>query len=192
MKILASLFLAVLAFAFSSCAGSLDLASLPDLQSAKYKVSPYITAAARLQEMGRESACQVLLEAAQTNRESRQIIVLCRMLFSKRSGSEFRRPMIGGAHFLGGTDYPDWPFEPIELVDGVPFLITHGYVLGGVAEPADTYLRYCMTNCDWSTIRFRELTAKQKRDALEKLVASSKWKQSLDTYERDFLSAQID
>jgi hypothetical protein len=170
----------------------LDLASLPDLQSAKYKAGPYITTAARLQEMGREPACQALLQAAHTNRESQQIIVLCRMLFTKRSSSEFRRPLIGGAHFFGDTDYPHWPLEPIELVDGVPFLITQGYVLGGVPEPADAYLQYCMTNCDWSTIRFREPTAKQKRDALVKLVASSKWKRPLDSYERAFLWAQIE
>ena len=192
MRLPAFIFVSVLAVAASGGAASLDFDSLPELQSSKYNARPYITAAARLQEMGRESACQALLQAAQTNRESRQIIVLCRMLFTKRSGSEFRRPRIGGAHFLGGTDYPDWPLEPIELVDGVPFLITRGYSLGGLAEQADAYLRYCMTNCNWSTIWFRELTAEQKRDALAKLVASSKWKQPLDTYERDFLSAQIE
>jgi len=192
MKILAALFLVELALVFSCFAGSLDLASLPDLHSDEYKVGPYMTAAARLQEMGRESACQTLLPLAQTNRESRQIIVLCRMLFCKRGTSEFRRPQIGGARFLGDTDYPDWPLEPIELVDGVPFLITHGYNLSGVPEASDAYLQYCMTNCDWSTIRFREPTAQQKRDALTKLVASSKLKQPLNTYERDFLSAQIE
>jgi hypothetical protein len=192
MKVPASIFGVALALTLSGCASSLDLASLPDLPGANYKVTAYITAAARLQKMGREPACQTLLQAAQTNRESQQIIVLCRMLFTQRSTSEFRRPLIGGAHFFGDTDYPHWPLEPIELVDGVPFLITQGYVLGGVPESADAYLQYCMTNCDWSTARFREPTAKQKRDALAKLVTSSKWKRPLDTYERGFLSAQIE
>ena len=191
MRLPAFIFVSALALATAGRAASLDLASLPDFQSSKYKAGPYITAAAHLQEMGRESACQALLEAAQTDRESRQIIVLCRLLFTKRSSSEFRPPLIGGVFFLGDTDYPDWPLEPIEVVDGVPFLITQGYVLAGLPELADDYLRYCMANCDWSTVPFREATAKQKRDALAKLVASSKWKRPLDTYERDYLSAQI-
>ncbi len=192
MRLPSFIFVTVFALTISGCAASLDLASLPDPQSAKYKAGPYISTAARLQEMRREAACQALLQAAKTSRENQQIIVLCRMLFTKRSGSEFRRPLIGGARFFGATDYPHWPLEPIELVDGVPFLITQGYVLAGVPEPAHAYLQYCMANCDWSTIRFREPTVTQKRGALAKLVASRKWKRPLDTYERDFLSAQIE
>lgn len=171
-----------------------EFSSLPRIWNGKYKAAPYVRAAARLQEMGREAACQKLLRAAQTynQEQEEQIIVLCRMLFTKRATSEFRRPMIGAASFFGSTDYADWPLEPIELVDGVPFLITRGYLLKGEAEPAESYLRHCMTNCDWSTVPFREPTAKQIRDALDKLLASGKWKRPLDTYEREFLSAQIE
>ncbi len=99
--------------------------------------------------------------------------------------------MIGGAGFFGGTDYSDWPLEPIELVDGVPFLITRGYVLGGLPEADEWYLHYCETNCDWSNSHYAIKTDQQKREALYKLLASPKWKRPLDTSEREFLSEQI-
>jgi hypothetical protein len=114
------------------------------------------------------------------------------MLFMRRSSAEFRRPSIGAAQFLGDTDYSDWPLEPIEVVDGVPFLITRGYMILGLREPADSYLRYCMANSDWNCAHFREPSTKQKRDGLCKLLASTKWKRSLNTEEREFLSAQLD
>ena len=170
----------------------LDFASLPDLQAGSYKVAPYIKAAAALQGLGREVACEALLRAAPTNRESRQIVVLCRMLFTKRATADFRGARIGGAHFLGGTDYADWPLEPIELVDGVPFLITDGYRLDGRAEAAENYVRYCMANCDWSTFRFSDVSAAMPVVALKNFYASPKWRRPLDNDERDFLSAQIE
>jgi len=175
----------------SDCLGSLQLASLPDLNSGRYKASVYISAAALLQEMGRKSACQALSQAGENHQNNQQVVVLCRMLFTERANSEFRRPKIGGASFLGDTDYPDWPLEPIELVDGVPFLITQGYLVFGWPEPADEYLRYCMANCDWNTTRFREPTVTEKRNALGKLLASEKWRRPLNAEERRFLSAQI-
>ncbi len=192
MRLPAFICATVVALAVSVAAASFDLASLPDLQQGKYKVGPYITAAARLQDLGRDSACRILLQAAQTNRESKQIMVLCRMLFTQRLASEFRRPRIGAGRFLGGTDFHDWPLEPIELVDAVPFLITKGYNLGGLAELSDDYLCYCMTDCDWNIVRFHEPAVEQKNDALAKLVSSSKWKRPLDSDEVGFLSAQIE
>ncbi len=168
-----------------------ELAALPDLNSGCYKVSAYISAAIRLQDMGRELACRALLQAAQTDRMNRQIVVLCRILFIKRGAGEFRRPWIGQAIFLGSTDYPDWPLEPVECVDGVPFLITRGYIVFGWPEPAESYLRHCMASCDWNTARMREPTDAEKGAALGKLLASKKWRRPLDAEERRFLSAQI-
>jgi hypothetical protein len=165
------------------------------INSESYKVVPYMQAAVHLQAMGRGVACLTLLKAAAqapTCEQDEQIIVLCRMLFTKRATSEFSIPALGAPCCLGGTDYSDWPLEPMELVDGVPFLITRGYKLGGEAEPACSYVRYCIANCDWNTVPFREPTAKQMRAALDKLLASGKWKRPLDSYEREFLAAQIE
>lgn len=173
-------------------------ASLPPINSVKarsYKVAPYLREARRLQAIGREAACQELLKAAAqapTCEQDEQIIILCRMLFTKRPGSEFRCPMLGAPACLGQTDYCEWPLEPIEILDSIPFLIVRGYMLGGEPEPASCYLRYCLTDCDWSSTAFQERTPKELRSALDKLLSSPTWKQPLDEYDRAFLSDQID
>ena len=192
MTIRLPILIVLVTFATSSRSASLDLTSLPDLQSGRYKAVPYIRAAAALQNMGRESACQTLLRAAQTNQANRAIFVLCRMLFTKRATADFRCPGLGVAHFLGGTDYADWPLEPVELVDGIPFQIVWGYSLGGRGESAEGYLRYCMTTCDWSTVRFSEVTTALPNLTLTKLYTSPKWRRALESHEREFLSAQIE
>jgi hypothetical protein len=185
--------LLLLAATVTPCrSASLDLGSLPEVGSGDYKVWPYINTAAALQKMGREGGCKALLLAAQTNQQSRQIVVLCRMLFVKRATGDFRAARIGAAQFFGGADSADWPLEPIELVHGVPFLIVYGYRLGGRGEAAEDYLRYCMANCDWSTFRFSDVNVSVATASLKKLYASPKWKRPLDNYEREFLAGQIE
>jgi hypothetical protein len=157
-----------------------------------YKVDPYIRVAVELQSMDRSAALARLHAMAGDPRPAARVIVLSRMLFTPRSPAGLRRPMIGGALFLGGTNYSDWPQEPIELVDGIPFLITYGYVVGGLPESDESYLQYCETHGDWSTFRYSVKTAQQKRDALNKLFASDKWKTTLTDSERKSLAEQIE
>lgn len=175
----------------SGCTPSGGLSSLSGLWSGNYRAAPYLRAAARLHVMGREVACQKLLEAAKTGSLEEPVIVLCRMLFVRRGTSEFRRPMIGAASFFGGTDYADWSLEPIELMDGIPFLVTRGYMLAGSPEPAESYLRYCMTACDWTVSNWKEPSEGELRGALAKLLASVRWKQPLEVADREFFSSQI-
>jgi hypothetical protein len=172
-------------------AKEVSLKDLPDFQTAAYRADAYIVAAAMLQASGKNKASDTLLKLAKDREHDHQVIVLCRMLFVPKAKGEFRRPLIGAAHFLGGTDYADWPLEPIELVDGVPFLITQGYSLGGRAEPAESYLKYCMRNCDWNSAPFKPKTEHQRRQALDKLLASPKWKAQLGAPEKAFLSSQV-
>jgi hypothetical protein len=56
----------------------------------------------------------------------------------------------------------------------------------------ESYVRYCTTNCDWSSVGFTTKTMAQKKDALNKLLASPKWRQPLETYERDYLKQQVE
>jgi hypothetical protein len=184
--------MAFIALVAAGHTASLDVASLPSLQQQGFKVTPYVQAAAALQDMGRDAACQALSRAAETNEANQQIIILCRMLFTARGTNEFRRPGIGMPQCIGGSDYLDWSLEPIELVDGIPFAIAQGYSGGGRPESAQDYLHYCIANCAWSPVHFRDPTGKEKRDALAKLVASGKWKRPLYASEREFLSAQIE
>jgi hypothetical protein len=168
-----------------------SLKNLPDFQTAAFKVDPYTCAAATLQALGKDKASDILLQLAKNREQDNQVIVLCRMLYTPKAKGEFRRPLIGAAHFLGGTDYAAWPLEPIELVDGVPFLITRGYSLGGKAEPAESYVMFCIEHCDWNSVQFKSKTEKEKQKALDKLLASPKWKVQLDDVEKAFLSSQI-
>jgi len=117
-----------------------------------------------------------------------RVIVLCRMLFVRRPGSVFRPPWIGTPILLGGTDPSEWPLQPIELVDGVPFLISRMYMINGLPEPDELYLRYCKKNCDWSSFRYRIKTKKPEKEALKELLASPKWKRPLTEEEKKFLA----
>jgi hypothetical protein len=171
------------------------LKDLPDLVDGKFKVDPYIRAAAALQALGKDEARKRLKELAQEEENlSREdcVICLCRMLYTAHRGDTFRRPELGGAFFLGRTHYPDWPLEPIEVVDGVPFLITWGYAGGGGGGDSPTsYLRYCLDNCAWGEVKYTPKTAEEKAKALKKLLASKKWKVPLTDGEKEFLARQI-
>lgn len=169
----------------------------------EHKVDRYLRAAIELQALGKDLACDVLLAFTKEYGDLKrlaegkpvtlgyEIAVLCRMLFTNRSGSEFERPSLGGARFPGGTEYTDWPLEPIEIVDGVPFFISHSYIIAGRAFSPLIYIGYCMGNCDWSSYKFEMKSDAQKEEALKKLLVSPKWKQTLTPSDKDFFSAQI-
>jgi hypothetical protein len=161
----------------------------------KYRVHPYLQVVARLQALGEQRAKQRLLELARqagaTLDHELAAVILCRMLFQAKAGGGFRRPGIGEASLLGDTGPKEWPLEPIELIDGIPFLITWGYSLEGFAEPPDKYVRYCIQNCVWRPYRYRAHTAAEKQETLRRLLADRRWKRPLQPEERGFLSGQI-
>jgi hypothetical protein len=168
------------------------LPSQPDFYSGSFQSETYIRIAAELQALGRDAAELRLHEIARDKHSPGRAIILCRMLFKKWPAEEFRRPYVGGALFIGGTGYSDWPLEPIELVDGVPFLITRGYALAGKAESDDQYLSYCETHTDWTDLQYTVRTKQQEHAALAKLVTSPKWKTPLSDEEHQFLARQIE
>ena len=87
----------------------------------------------------------------------------------------------------------NWLNEPIELVDGIPFLIVQGY--SGDAwwnsHEAESYVRYCMTNCIWSDFHYTLKSEVEKQEALKKLIASPKWQRPLTSSEQEQLRQQI-
>ena len=188
-------FLIMLIAATGGCTNQ-SLKHLPHYQwltgESEYAAEPYIQVAVALQAMGREHACQQLMSVAKHDEGADQIYVLCRMLFTKRGTNEFREPWIGEPSFLGGTEHSDWPLDPIEVVDGVPFVIVWNfYSMHGQPEPPDWYLNYCMTNCDWSSFKFEVKSNDEMKDALNKLLASPKWKHPLYSQERGILTRQV-
>ncbi|MFO0969630.1 MAG: hypothetical protein U0793_29070 [Gemmataceae bacterium] len=170
----------------------LSLKDLPEFNGARaYKVDPYIAVAAKLQPMGKQKGSRILAELAKDADHGDKVIVLCRMLFTAKPKGEFRRPLLGGPDFLGGTVAADWPLEPIEIIDGIPFLIVRGYNLGGKPESAASYLAMCMSECDWQTAPFNARTRGDKQKALGKLFASRKWRRPLSEEEKEFLASQV-
>jgi hypothetical protein len=164
----------------------------------QYKIDECVRAAVSLQAMGPKAACQALLACANTNRgpdSDLRFFVLCRMLFTQRGTNDFRPPHDTHAYIVG--DSPGWQFAPIQLVDGIPFLLaaSWGGDAGGGRESGENYLHYCMSNCDWSTHTFREATSKQKSDALTNFLSflsASKVKRPLTDFEKEFFSAQVE
>jgi hypothetical protein len=195
MRVLIPVFLSLLVLGVVGCASSKPGpatsvlgADLPDWQQGEYNVEPYLQAAMSLQAQGKDTALQRLKAVARRDQSGHGAIVLCRMLFTPKAGSDFRRPMIGLPARLGATD---WPLEPIAIVDGVPFMITRGYLVGGLPEPGILYVQYCETNCDWSSFRYTVKTQAEKEAALAKLISAPEWKTPLNKYEKEFLAAQI-
>jgi hypothetical protein len=167
------------------------LANCADFQIQNYKIHPYLKAAVELQNMGPGLAIQAMRSLTGNRVNDNKIIVLCRMLFETKIKSEFRRPHIGSAEFLGGTDYSDWPLEPIEIINGIPFLIVRGYSVAGKSELASSYLEYCIASCIWSTLRYELKSDAETRTAVNSLIASSKWKTQLSEEEIEWLFSQI-
>lgn len=186
---------------------AVSLTDLPSIQRDDYRVDPYIGAAGQLQSAGKQVAFQQLLALARTApadfENYQRVAVLCRMLFSKRPGSDFVRPGLGAPSFLDGYPLPTysfddprfkkWPLEPIEIVDAVPFAIVVGYSYHGVWDPQETesYVRYCMTNCDWSSTRFAPRNGAEKEAALRKLLSSPKGGVQIEGWARGYLRSQI-
>lgn len=169
----------------------LTLENLPQWDD--YRADPYIEAAAKLQSLGKDIAAKSLAALAieESSSSGRRVIILCRLLFTNRPHHIFRPPELGYPGMIGEAQYKDWRLEPLELVDGVPFRITCGYNLEGVAETSVMYLAYCLRDCDWVAQSYCLKSDAEKKAALEKLLASPKWKKALSTWDRAFLAAQI-
>ncbi len=162
----------------------------PDFQYEPYKVSPYISAAIQLQSMGQDSAVSVLRSCCGIDGNENKVIILCRMLFE--SDGEMRRPLMGGAVFPGNTTYDDWPAEPIEIVQNIPFLIVRGYMLGGLPEQAIDYLEYCTLQCTWRDEVYSMPSESELLTSLNKMLDSDKWQTPLTADETQFFQDQTD
>ena len=158
----------------------------------KFKIAPYLSVAKYLQEEGRDKAILRLRSWADTGKHEDQVVILCRMLFEAKKGTEFRRPRIGGAAFLGGTDYPDWPLEPIDIYESVPILITYGYMLGGVPEASVRYLDFCVESCDWRQARYSVRSHEELKEIVAKWLISRKWPVPLPARDQAFFTDQAE
>lgn len=160
--------------------------------SGNYKCNPYIKLANYIQSIDRTKAIEILKEYAKTYKYEDQIIVLTKMLFQAKKDSTLRRPLIGSADFMGNTDYKDWPNEPIEIINNIPFLITRGYSLGGEPEPSLKYLEFCIENGEWTKNNYCIKKEEELKTGLKTLLNSKKWSTELSTSDKTFIEKQID
>ncbi len=156
-----------------------------------YKCATYIDLAAYVQSLDKDVATGIIKKYAETSKYEDQIIILTKMLFVPANNDSLRRPYIGGALFFGKTTYYDWPSEPIEIIDNIPFLITGGYFLGGLAESASDYFEYCLKNGKWTENVYKTKTPEEYKNALDLLIKSDKWNAELSGYEKNFFVRQI-
>lgn len=137
-----------------------------------YRASHYLDLAVRVQKLEPAAREAALRELAQDRKRASQVYPLCRMLFEAKGKGEFRRPAIGGAAFLGGTTYEDWPLEPITVYQGMPILIVGGYMLRGFPEPPGSYVDYCLKTCTWSKTTFAPADPARRRRLVGEFIAA--------------------
>jgi hypothetical protein len=154
-----------------------------------YSIKTTLDTAYQLQELGETKAIAKLKSWAKGNPDDLRTIVMCRMLF-KGKQAPLRRPYLGEALFFGGTTYADWSLEPIAIFEGVPVLITRGYLLGGEAESAEAYLSYCIQNGSWGSNRYTDMTSGQINASLTRFLADTNWKSGLSETDKQFFMSQ--
>jgi hypothetical protein len=174
-----------------------DEVKVPDLLKLstfeEFKALPYLRAAEALQAAGKDKAFELLRELATKDDDwpHTRTVVLCRMLFKAKEGSEFRRARMGGPTLISGTEIRDWPLEPIAVVEGVPFLLARAYLLAGTSEKPSDYVEYCVQNCDWNDFKFKPVSKSELREALNTLLSSPPLRGRVNHFVVRFLEAQI-
>ncbi len=162
-----------------------------DINSGNFKCKPYINLAIYVQSIEKTDAVLLLKEFSTSQQYEDEMIILTRMLFQSTTKKPLRRPYIGGASFFGNTDYKDWQNEPIEIVNGIPFLITRGYSLGGYPESSLDYLLYCISNGEWNSIIYSIKTEEEMKSSLNLLLISEKWHSKISSFDKVFFENQI-
>ncbi len=155
-----------------------------------YRIEPYLAVAKGLQQFGQDKAVAKLRDWAKGHQAEDQVIILTRMLFEKKGGGEIRPPMIGAPELLGDTTYADWPAEPIALYEGIPILITKGYMLLGLAERSEDYLNECIKDGSWRAVKYTEADQPRLEKIIESFIKTAKWKRLLSADEESFLKEQ--
>lgn len=144
-----------------------------------------VTGANALIAMGKEQAVQTLKARLKASGEDpyslgsqgERMSWLCRLIFEGTRGTPLRQPLFGGT----GLPYKSmplttWPRYPLAVEAGVPFVLSEGYVLAGMGEPAFKYLEFCATNGRFRTRPYPVPTRASATAAWKALTTSKRWK----------------
>ena len=138
-----------------------------------YSIQHYLESAQELPKLEPAQRAERLKRLAVDPKRASEVFPLCRMLFEAKPKGKFRRPMIGGASFIDGRDYADWPLEPITIFEGVPILIVSGYVLGGFPEQPEWYVNYCLKECAGRDTKYEPVAREKRKQIVEKFIAAN-------------------
>jgi hypothetical protein len=173
--------------------GEVNLADLQGLHAWQYRIGPCLRVAQSLQAVGKEKACARLREVAAKERWPYvSMNVLCRMLFKAKPGAQFQRAGVGLPFLVGDTRSEDWSLEPVAIVDGVPFLLSWSWLVGGEVQSCSDYLEYCIKECDWNDFEFTPKSKEQQREALKNLLSSPALKDRASKSHCRFLEKQTE
>jgi hypothetical protein len=77
---------------------------------------------------------------------------ICRIVFQPRSAEPLRSPRYGALSLPWNTmSLANWPLYPLACSGSTYFVLSEGYMLGGVPEDPKSYLEYCRANGEFRT-----------------------------------------
>ena len=146
-----------------------------------FRCSHYLHLAVELQQLDPDQRVKRLLEMAADADSMSELLPLCRMLFDRKAGGEWRRPALAGEGFVGGRSpverggYVRWPLDPITLQDGIPILVGGRWFAAGGGRPESPaeYLERCLASCRWREMKFADAEPAQIHKAVEAFIAAT-------------------
>jgi len=109
--------------------------------------------------------------------EHYHLLWICRVIFEGR-GAPISSPKLGGLDSLPEDEMTarDWPQIPLVESQGVYFLLSDGYSLGGRPESLSGYLHRCQAEGKFRTTPVKVPTRAEAAAALTALTQESRWK----------------
>jgi len=191
IKLLLGVSVIFLATARVALAGEVDL-----LKGGAVNAATLAEAANRFITMGEPAAREALEYIAQTNAVERarspmeweaamevshRLGWLCQILWPAKPGSVRRAPGFGGlAYFEDRHDTGDWPLLPLAQVGPYYVVLSDSYILAGVPERAEDYLRRCEASGVFRTHTLPIPTRSEAERALKPLRTSAAWRRVWD------------
>jgi hypothetical protein len=120
---------------------------------------------------------------------------ILRLLFDPKKGETLRQPLLGGLPGglpAGPTPSERWPEFPFAVHAGVIFMFGEDYVLAGVAETPEGYVKYLQERGEFRTRFYSVPTGKEASRALDLFVRTARWREEFggSTQMEELLRAQ--
>lgn len=106
-----------------------------------------------------------------------QIGWICRLIFMQKTNKVLRPPYFGGLRLPFNTmKFSDWPVYPLAESNGVYFVLSEGYRIGGQPEDPRDYIKYCQREGMFRKEYLIIPSEKEAEKALDSLLKTEVWK----------------